>query len=352
MTLSTAQLITEINSQLPTNSSGQISASKLRTVLIDIVNNVPDPAHILTANGGFLYEKFLFGNTTPDPTFAINSDNRIIIDGDVATPTNGESYAFAIQHAFGGGTGSRFALNTVMVVNGPITGDACAERALSYATANAGGTGIWTPTTVDVGWKGDLFGGNDNTRLAPGATFWRVLVGREIDIAINTGASCFAKVGLLLVNDGEQATADDCMIAMNGVTAAKTGISFGITWGGWPFNSTSTLIGTQRRLYPTDAGVRSSTAAYGINFSDVTFSQFAIFTNNFAVDDAGACTANGGFWAFGARLLGARSTGWTAMTGTADLNSTFATGSVTLVQLAQRVKALQDTLMGHGLIGV
>jgi hypothetical protein len=51
------------------------------------------------------------------------------------------------------------------------------------------------------------------------------------------------------------------------------------------------------------------------------------------------------------QVVGPRNTGWVAMTGTADESSVFDTSTVTLVQLAQRVKALQDALTTHGLIG-
>ena len=49
-------------------------------------------------------------------------------------------------------------------------------------------------------------------------------------------------------------------------------------------------------------------------------------------------------------VVGARQTGWTAPTGTAT-RTTFATASVTLPQLAQRVHALIDDLIAHGMIG-
>jgi hypothetical protein len=45
-----------------------------------------------------------------------------------------------------------------------------------------------------------------------------------------------------------------------------------------------------------------------------------------------------------------RQTGWTAATGTAT-RTTFVTSTVTLELLAQRVKALIDDLITHGLIG-
>jgi hypothetical protein len=53
----------------------------------------------------------------------------------------------------------------------------------------------------------------------------------------------------------------------------------------------------------------------------------------------------------GTQVVGVRQTGWTAMTGTADKASTFDTSTVTLQQLAQRVKAIEDALITHGLIG-
>jgi hypothetical protein len=57
-----------------------------------------------------------------------------------------------------------------------------------------------------------------------------------------------------------------------------------------------------------------------------------------------------GYKVAGNQVTGARKTGWTAATGTPTRTS-FATGSVTLPQLAERVKALIDDLISHGLIG-
>lgn len=51
------------------------------------------------------------------------------------------------------------------------------------------------------------------------------------------------------------------------------------------------------------------------------------------------------------QVVGARQTGWTAMTGTPDNTTAFATSTVTLAQLAGRVMAMQTALTTHGLIG-
>ncbi|ARB07008.1 hypothetical protein [Microcystis phage MACPNOA1] len=52
----------------------------------------------------------------------------------------------------------------------------------------------------------------------------------------------------------------------------------------------------------------------------------------------------------GVQLLQARRTGWGVPSGTAT-RTTFTTGTVTLAQLAERVKALIDDLTAHGMIG-
>ena len=56
------------------------------------------------------------------------------------------------------------------------------------------------------------------------------------------------------------------------------------------------------------------------------------------------------FLAQGSQVVAARKTGWGAPTGTAT-RTTFVTSTVTLEELAQRLKALIDDLTTHGLIG-
>jgi hypothetical protein len=51
-------------------------------------------------------------------------------------------------------------------------------------------------------------------------------------------------------------------------------------------------------------------------------------------------------------VVGTRKTGYTnPMTGTANRATSYATGTITLIQLAERVKAIQDDITTHGLIG-
>lgn len=53
----------------------------------------------------------------------------------------------------------------------------------------------------------------------------------------------------------------------------------------------------------------------------------------------------------GVPVLGPRDTSWTAFTGTTNKLTAYPTGTVTLVQLAERVAAIQVALTTHGLIG-
>jgi len=59
---------------------------------------------------------------------------------------------------------------------------------------------------------------------------------------------------------------------------------------------------------------------------------------------------SGNLYILSTQILGARKTGWGAPAGLAT-RTTFNTGTVTLVQLAERVKALIDDLTTHGIIG-
>ena len=66
---------------------------------------------------------------------------------------------------------------------------------------------------------------------------------------------------------------------------------------------------------------------------------------------AGKVRVNDSYMVGANQVVGARDTGWTAMTGTPDESTAYDTASVTLPQLAGRVAALQAAITTHGLIG-
>jgi hypothetical protein len=73
----------------------------------------------------------------------------------------------------------------------------------------------------------------------------------------------------------------------------------------------------------------------------------------FEIADDATVRASGNITILGTQVVAARRTGYTvAMTGTANRATAYATSTVTLEQLAERVKAIQDDLSTHGLLGV
>lgn len=76
-------------------------------------------------------------------------------------------------------------------------------------------------------------------------------------------------------------------------------------------------------------------------------------TSLIAIDSGGNLDlANGGVLRVsGTQVVRARDTGWTAMTGSPDKATSYATSTVTLAQLAGRVMSIQAALTAHGLLG-
>ena len=88
----------------------------------------------------------------------------------------------------------------------------------------------------------------------------------------------------------------------------------------------------------------------GVALAKLDVDGTGLYSGNLGV---GGVVSAAGFYNGLDKLVGPRATGWATATGTAT-RTTFATGSVTLPQLAERVKALIDDLhaaAGHGLIG-
>jgi hypothetical protein len=73
--------------------------------------------------------------------------------------------------------------------------------------------------------------------------------------------------------------------------------------------------------------------------------------NQFQVLGSMSLSAGNGYKVGNVKVLGARDTGWAAMTGTPNKASIYDTGSVTLAQLAGRVAQLQASLTAHGALG-
>lgn len=107
------------------------------------------------------------------------------------------------------------------------------------------------------------------------------------------------------------------------------------------------------KLVPAIPASQGYTLAWNIVEQAVDYAplSFDFSTGNATLAGNFQLTAGKSYVINGFQVITGRIQGWTAPTGTAT-RSTFATGTVTTTQLAERVKALIDDLMSHGLIGV
>lgn len=270
-------------------------------------------------------------------------------DGAVAPASNGQIAIVSVQDTLtANALGNRWGVDIGVANAAALSGAAGMGgiRAQVAPAFNMGGT----DTTIS-GSLGSNFGGNITATAIGTATNLRTVTGMEIDVSVASGASTYSKIGLaivLLANDAVQGAVHDYGISIQSQVGQSSGVGFrtGLVFGGnggFGVASTGTLIGAT-------AGVGALQAGIGVDWSGVTFSGFSLKMPGFTVDGSGNITATS--YKVGAnQVVGARDTGWTAMTGTPDKATTYATSTVTLAQLAGRVAELQAILTAHGLIG-
>ena len=218
-------------------------------------------------------------------TFNCNGDN---VD---AGAYNGVFNVYAGQVVGGANvTGHRTSLAGVCVVSST-TGNLTnwfytGGETRAIAQANDNGTAL-AP-------NGTIVGGFDSASLYSAATYWKGLIGREIDVECRAGAAPLWKTGLQIIqreSDVESGTqADEAFVISNqaGGTAPgwNIGITFGTPHGEWAIKSTGTMIGTQS----TALGGPAYQAAYGVDFNAVTFGTAAFRSNGFLVSPTGVIT--------------------------------------------------------------
>lgn len=258
---------------------------------------------------------------------------------------------------------------------------------------NSGGTGL-TVTTGTFALAGNFStAGAFNTVLAQSASITLTLPGVSGTVATLAGTETLSNKTLtapalgtpasgVLTNctgtaAGLTAGAATTAINLSGGTVSATtitasgAVSFthGFTAGSGTFNSSLVVSGG---IFTTTLDV-TTISATGISASgdlDVTgFITCAQDMDITGVATVGSLVTAGGILAVGVtstggiqttvafrvganQVVGARNTGWTAMTGTPDESTAYATSTITLAELAGRVMAIQTALTLHGLLGV
>lgn len=207
--------------------------------------------------------------------------------GSVATATNTASRSATHSRVVVIGQVGATPTLGVGITNVPFVAGLCT----AYATASQGGLGGWTQgQNPGFGYfRGSLFGGNDNIWLSGNATNYFLLIGREIDVAINGNANVYGRIGLLVSSfpsvrqaDGTVDTAIAVVSRDNSPNNFKNGIMFGTERDFAHF--TGALIKTTSK---TISGAMPFSVPVGVDFSDATFTQAAFKSPGFQIDGAG-----------------------------------------------------------------
>ena len=272
------------------------------------------------------------------------------------------------------------AATTTSQGNGPLT------TLFSFANNN-GATGDVVAVLGDAVARqsnGTVFGANFIARNAA-ATTGTKLVGLEIDVEPALGTTISSNSIGIAINIFSIATSSPAIQIgrvssgtwLNGIVSlGVTGSHFSVSNA----NATTSVscLNTQFGIYSTAAIMMGTGASQAINFGGSAFgtspflygnssgdlvantgtSGFVVFSNpsgaqRFTFSSAGVLNIPnaGAFQINSTQVVGVRDTGFSAFTGTTNKATVYATGTVTLIQLAERVAALQASLTTHGLIG-
>ena len=256
------------------------------------------------------------------------------------------------------------------------------ENSDNTRTGAEGGTGVSGVALKKAANTGVMFGGHFQVKDETGAATVGGIVGVEANIQGNGPDTNANRIGFdliartylsgtageftagmrirnsgtvdggkwttaLVIQDGTQATPNGIAISNSPGTGLGVGISdagskaIGIRLDG-TYGSAALRIGSSQ--YIAMEATSAIKTGYGVTANVWGFYNGATERVGFDMTAAPALRIAG------TTVVNTRKTGWGGATGTAT-RTTFATGTVTTAQLAERVKALIDDLTTHGMIG-
>lgn len=211
--------------------------------------------------------------------------------------TANEAIALMVGHVYGGtGTsGGRTGIRVALNQTGATQNKALRNGAETYYKAVAF---LYSTSANDGGAPGDhygnAFGAVIGGELKSGATHWNSVVGLEVDCNARAGSSVAFKIGAQVVSeafstvDAEIADAGVALVNQIGASDWSRGLCFGFQTGEWPIDAAGHIIGTNP---PAAGATKTYAAARGVDFSQVTFSEYAFASNGFGVrQDGKVCT--------------------------------------------------------------
>ena len=138
-------------------------------------------------------------------------------------------------------------------------------------------------------YMGDHYGGASIVQAQTGATWLETIQGYEVDVSVQTGANVRLKSGILIAgvnNDSQHADEWEAFLAFtrDGTSSATWNRAIDLFYpqGQWAFNSTTTILGSSY----------AGAIGWGIDFSNLTITNYAFKSPNFNVSGAGAINAS------------------------------------------------------------
>lgn len=179
---------------------------------------------------------------------------------------------------------------------------------VAQATANSNAGGIMGTSS------GVVMGANIIAQLKSGATYFTTAAGLEVDIAVKDDV--LDKIGVLIVpwvGDVKSGSRTDALLAFGRNVSSLVGMDYGMVFqtplGWWPIKPTGTMIGAPYTENITLPAGPAKQAAWGIDFSTVTFSGGFLKGPGFTVDGSGNATIGSGLANYATISGGATTTG-------------------------------------------
>ncbi len=187
----------------------------------------------------------------------------------------------------GAGAGNRFALTPILTKNVALPGT---DKNLKFYIPHFSQFYVKSGDGGSIGnYYGAHYGGAALVQAESGATYLETIQGFEIDVSIQTGANSSIKNALLLAgvnSDSQHGDTWEAFIAFarDGTSSAtwNRGLDLFFPKGQWAWSSASTFIGSSS----------SGTLGWGIDFSNLTITNYAFKSPNFSVSGTGAINAS------------------------------------------------------------
>lgn len=258
-------------------------------------------AATMTPASGAMRNIFELATTTIGGTVTTGTSANFahLVNGDVADAAGGVGgnlYYMLGGYAFGGTgmTGGRVGLNISHGLTGGNTsnlpGDTWFHTGISSQTVAAFRDG-----GVPNDYSGHLFGLFVSSELREGAKYWNEVKGVEFNLSADAGSSVgnkFLLTATLSTTDAVEADLEEAFLSIGNKKANavnSVGLRAGIVYGGGPSYWGIPAWGNLIEATPTTVigSPPPMVAAYGIDWSLVTFGGGFLLGSNFAVDGSG-----------------------------------------------------------------